>query len=93
MVRGAEIHRAFGAGPPTGTVQFTVFVPSVDRHGTPIDQERWREEALGVLASDTNLFKLRRFLHSLGREAQQGEVGIVVDGSYYGITAFDDGDA
>jgi hypothetical protein len=32
---------------------------------------------------------LRGFLHRLGREARQGEVGIVVGGSYYGITRFD----
>ena len=32
---------------------------------------------------------LRGFLHQLGRETDQGEVGIVIDGRYYGITKFD----
>jgi hypothetical protein len=32
---------------------------------------------------------LRKFLHRLGREARQGEVGIVYDGEYRGITRFD----
>ena len=36
------------------------------------------------------LRELRRFLHRLGRETRQGEVGIVIGGSYYGITEFDD---
>jgi hypothetical protein len=35
------------------------------------------------------LRELRRFLHRLGREGRQGEVGVVVGGSYYGITEFD----
>lgn len=36
-----------------------------------------------------NLRRLRKFLHGLGREARQGEVGIVIDGQYRGITAYD----
>ena len=32
---------------------------------------------------------LRAFLHRLGRETNQGEVGIVIDGQYYGIAKFD----
>ena len=39
---------------------------------------------------ESSLRELRRFLHQLGREARQGEVGIVVGGNYYGITEFDD---
>ena len=38
----------------------------------------------------SSLRELRRFLHQLGREARQGEIGIVVGGHYYGITEFDD---
>ena len=34
------------------------------------------------------LTDLRRFLLRLGREARQGEVGVVIDGSYYGFTRF-----
>ena len=36
-----------------------------------------------------NLRRLREFLHRLGREARQGEIGIVIDGQYRGITAYD----
>jgi len=32
---------------------------------------------------------LRAFLHRMGREAHQGEVGIVIGDRYYGITRFD----
>ena len=32
---------------------------------------------------------LRAFLHELGRETRQGEVGIVIGDKYYGITRFD----
>jgi hypothetical protein len=42
-----------------------------------------------VLDSAT-LRELRRFLHRLGRDTRQGELGIVIGGSYYGITEFDD---
>lgn len=41
--------------------------------------------------TDEALARLRAFLHRLGREAQQGEVGIVFDGQYYGITDYDEG--
>lgn len=33
--------------------------------------------------------QLRAFLHRLGRETNQGEVGIVIGDKYYGITEFD----
>ncbi len=33
--------------------------------------------------------RLRAFLHRLGRETDQGEVGIVMGDQYYGITEFD----
>ena len=127
-----DLREQLGAGPPAGTLQVTLFVPSVDRDGHPIDQALSREEALrvfgrlfrgatafppgrGVWRDDarggelvfddtvlvtsyvdpavfhgSSLRELRRFLHHLGREARQGEVGIVVGGNYYGITEFDD---
>ena len=126
-----DVHEILGAGPPAGTVQVTLFVPSVDRDGANIDQGHWREQALNVMGrlfrgatafppgrgvwrddesggtlvfddtvlitsyvseemfTERSLRKLRTFLHRLGREAKQGEVGVVIDGSYYGITDFD----
>ena len=36
-----------------------------------------------------NMLKLRKFLHRLGRMTNQGEVGIVIDGKYRGITRYD----
>ncbi len=120
-----------GAGPPAGTLQITVFIPSVDRDHRPIGQETWAEECLKTLGtlfrgatafppgrgvwrddreggqlvfddtvlvtsyvdpealSDDALARLRQFLHRLGREANQGEVGAVIGGRYYGITDFD----
>ncbi len=39
--------------------------------------------------TDEALAELRRFLHRLGREGRQGEVGAVIGGRYYGITEFD----
>lgn len=41
-------------------------------------------------ATDAALAQLRQFLHRLGRETQQGEVGIVIDDAYCGITKYDD---
>lgn len=32
---------------------------------------------------------LRAFLHRLGRETNQGEIGVVIGDRYYGITEFD----
>ena len=43
--------------------------------------------------TDEALARLRAFLHRLGRETNQGEVGIVVDGAYYPITEYDEYDA
>lgn len=36
-----------------------------------------------------NLQSLRAFLHRMGIEANQGEIGIVIDGNYYGISEYD----
>ena len=44
-----DLHARLGAGPPAGALQVTVFLPSVDREGAPIDQMAWREETLRVL--------------------------------------------
>ena len=36
------------------------------------------------------LNELRKFLHRFGRKANQGEVGLVVGGKYYGISKYDE---
>jgi hypothetical protein len=126
-----DLGSALGSGPPAGTLQVTVFLPSVDRDERPISQERWTRDCLAVLGrlfrgatafppgrgvwrdderggrlvyDDTVLVtsyvdpasltpgalaELRAFLHRLGREGRQGEVGVVIGGSYYGIQDFD----
>ena len=48
------LHEALGAGPPAGVEQVTLFVPSVDRRGEPIDQAYWTEQALATFG---NLFQ------------------------------------
>src|SRR6266404_7332786 len=35
-----------------------------------------------------NLTELYRTLSRMGREANQGEIGVVIDGKYYGITEY-----
>lgn len=126
-----DFREALGANEPSGTLQVTVFIPSVDRGGYAIDSEFWREECLRVLATlfrgatafppgrgawrdderggqlvfddtvlvtsyadpgtvtEPALLRLREFLHRLGRDANQGEVGVVVAGHYYGIKQYD----
>lgn len=37
-----------------------------------------------------NIPALREFLHKLGRETSQGEVGIVINKTYHAITKFDE---
>lgn len=126
-----SLHRALGGGPPAGVDQVTLFVPSVDRDGEPIDQAYWTEQALivfgrlfrgatafppgrgvwrdddrggelvfdetqmvlsyvpeGAFDDEENLKRLRAFLCRMGREANQGEVGIVIDGTYIGIVDY-----
>jgi hypothetical protein len=36
------------------------------------------------------LVRLRHFLHRMGREARQGEIGLVLDGHYIGITKYEE---
>ena len=40
--------------------------------------------------TDMSLLTLRSFLLRLGREARQGEVGAVIDGTYFGFTRFEE---
>lgn len=126
-----DLHVALGAGPPAGTLQVTVFIPSVDRDERSIPQELWAEDCLAVLGrlfrgatafppgrgvwrddeqggrlvyddtvlvtsyadpaslTEDTLAELRVFLHRLGREGRQGEVGVVIGGNYYGIQEYD----
>jgi hypothetical protein len=39
--------------------------------------------------TEAALADLRAFLHRLGRVGRQGEVGVVIGGSYYGIQHYD----
>jgi hypothetical protein len=130
----SDLHDALGAGPPAGVDQVTLFVPSVDRDGSPIDQAYWTDQALarfgrlfrgatafppgrGVWRDDerggslvydetqmvtsfvpSGVFdemdvvkRLREFLCRMGRDANQGEVGIVIDGTYFGIVDYGEG--
>jgi hypothetical protein len=41
-----------------------------------------------AMTSEAQL-RLRAFLHRMGREANQGEIGIVIGDKYYGITQYD----
>jgi hypothetical protein len=129
-----SLHDSLGAGPPAGVDQVTLFVPSVDRDGEPIDQAYWTDQALATfgmlfrgatafppgrgvwrdderdgalvyddtqmvlsyvaeasLADDETVKRLRAFLCRMGREANQGEIGIVIDGTYFGITDYEEG--
>jgi hypothetical protein len=125
------VQSALGATHPVGGVQITLFIPSKDRSGKPIDQDHWADEALdtlgrlfrgatafppgkGVWRDDAkggallreitvmvvsyvprseihkHLPELRAFLHRFGRETDQGEVGLIVNGNYYGISEYDE---
>lgn len=127
-----DVSKQIGADLPAGTTQFTLFVPSGDRHEKPIDQQQWVTLALELFGTlfrgatafppgrgvwrdddrdgalvwdepvmvvcyadpreidDNRLRQLRGFLHRMGREAAQGEIGIVIDGAYYGISQYDE---
>lgn len=37
-----------------------------------------------------NLRELRAFLHRFGRETHQGEVGVIINNSYFGISDYDE---
>ncbi len=130
----SDLHEALGAGPPAGVDQVTLFVPSVDRDGEPIDQAYWTEQALatfgrlfrgatafppgrgvwrdderggelvyddtqmvtsyvpsGAFDDEETVKRLKEFLFRMGREANQGEIGIVVDGTYFGIVDYEEG--
>ena len=41
--------------------------------------------------TEFTLLELKKFLMRLGRETNKGEVGVVIDGIYYGFTQFKEG--
>jgi len=55
----------------------------------------WEQPVMVVCYADprevnkTTLPSIRSFLHRMGREARQGEIGIVIDSDYYGISNYD----
>jgi len=130
------LHEALGAGPPAGVDQVTLFVPSVDRDGEPIDQTYWTDQALSTFGrlfrgatafppgrgvwrddnrdgglvydytqmvmsyvasgtfDDEDVLKgLKELLCRMGRQANQGEVGVVIGGTYFGIVDYGQGEA
>ena len=131
MAATPNIKRTLGATYPVGASQVVLFIPDRNREDTPIDQQRWVDEALDVmgmlfrgatafppgrgvwrdderggkllkeqtvmvvsyvdrrLLTVARLRSLRQFLHRFGRETQQGEVGVVIDSKYYGISRYD----
>ncbi len=46
-----DLHKSIGSNTPLGTMQLTLFVPSVDRDGRPIPQPEWVEAALSTLGA------------------------------------------
>jgi len=130
------LHEALGAGPPAGVDQVTLFVPSGDRNGEPIDQSYWTDQALStfgrlfrgatafppgrgvwrdddrggeLIYDDTQMVTsyvaegtfddeevlkgLKEFLCRMGLEANQGEIGVVIGGTYFGIVDYGQGGA
>jgi hypothetical protein len=74
---------------------------SVRGFGAWLDEEmggKVKEEAISMVVSfitsdewnEDNLPELRKSLHRMGREAEQGEIGILVDGVFLRIRRFDD---
>ena len=45
-----------------------------------ITREEWNKE---------NILELRKYLHRMGREAEQGEIGILINGEFWRIRRFD----
>lgn len=45
----------------------------------------------GVFEDVEVVKRLREFLWRMGRDANQGEIGIVVDGTYFGIVDYQEG--
>lgn len=117
---------------PVGTSLIVVFIPSKDRDGKTIDQDRWVDEVLrtlgalyrgstayprgrGVWRDDSrggvliveepvivfsyvaaeslttdSLGELYKTLSRMGRTTNQGEIGVVLDGKYYGISSYEE---
>ena len=79
-------------------VLVVLFIPSVERDGTSaIDQVLWVDSALEMFGrvfggeDDRNLAALGDFCRKLGREARQGEIGLVVGDEYFAVRDFSEG--
>ena len=47
--------------------------------------------ARDILTDPAVLNDLKNFLWKMGRQANQGEIGIVIDGTYFGIVEYEEG--
>ena len=126
----ADPQDVFRSTLPVGSSLVVVFVPSKNRDGMPIEQDRWVDEVLQTLgrqfrgatayprgrgvwrddsrggellmeepvivftyAASADLTKaaltaLYATLSRMGRDTNQGEIGVVIDARYYGITDY-----
>lgn len=51
---------------------------------------RWSSAGDRLFPTVAALRELRAFLHRMGREANEGKIGLVLDGHYIGITEFEE---
>ena len=73
---------------------------TVPAFGGWLDEERGgqvKQEAISMVGSfitadewnEGNVFELKRFIHRMGREAQQGEIEVLLNGTFWRIRSFD----
>lgn len=108
-----------------------IFVPSMQRDGTPLDHEKWRRDTIHLMSSlfggatavqgfggwldeergnkvkseaisivvsfitaseltEKKKEGLKKYLHKMGREAKQGEIGYLLNGIFYRLRNFED---
>jgi len=91
----ANIKRTLGTTYPVGASQVVLFIPDHSRDDEAGGRLLKEQTVMVVsyvapkLLTPATLKSLREFLHRFGRETRQGEVGIVIDSKYYGISRYD----